>query len=123
MQQHGLVSRGAALSGTAVALLLGGGAPGRATRAALPARGELTIRDAYLVTIDPMLGDIPKGDIHVRDGGIVAIGEHVKGGGAEIKVAGFIAMPGFVDTHQHMWTASFGLAGKVGSLTQGKRPI
>jgi 5-methylthioadenosine/S-adenosylhomocysteine deaminase len=95
------------LSGTAAAMLSGGAFSGRATGAALPTRGEFTIRDAYLLTMDTKLGDIPKGDIHVRDGEIVAIGEKLKPGGTEIKGASFIAMPGFVDTHQHMWTASF----------------
>jgi cytosine/adenosine deaminase-related metal-dependent hydrolase len=73
----------------------------------LPRRGEFTVRGAYVLTFDHALGDLPKGDIHVRDGEIVSVGERVKGGGATIDGAGFIAMPGFVDTHQHMWTASF----------------
>jgi hypothetical protein len=34
----------------------------------LPPRGEFVVRNAYLVTMDPKLGDIPRGDLHVRNG-------------------------------------------------------
>ena len=40
----------------------------------LPARGELVIRNAYVMTMDATLGDIPRGDVHVRNGEIVAVG-------------------------------------------------
>ena len=39
----------------------------------LPARGEFVVRGAYVVTMDPKLGDIPNGDVHVRNGALVAI--------------------------------------------------
>ncbi len=75
-----------------------------ATAAGLPQRGELLIRDAYLVTMDPALGDISAGRIHVRDGEIVAVGPAVQApGAATVDAKGMIAMPGLVDTHWHMW--------------------
>src|SRR5262249_11129160 len=40
----------------------------------LPNRGELVIRSAYVMTMDPTLGDIPRGDVHVKNGAIVAVG-------------------------------------------------
>jgi 5-methylthioadenosine/S-adenosylhomocysteine deaminase len=71
---------------------------------ALPARGEFVIRGATILTMDPTLGDIAKGDIHVRDGAIVAIGPNIPANGAEIiDAANMIAMPGMIDTHWHMW--------------------
>src|SRR6201987_2766956 len=49
-------------------------------------------------------GDIPGGDVHVRDGEIVAIGTDLDAPGAEvIDAAGKIVAPGLVDTHWHMW--------------------
>jgi 5-methylthioadenosine/S-adenosylhomocysteine deaminase len=49
-------------------------------------------------------GDIPGGDVHIRDGVIVAVGEDLDVPGAEvIDAAGKIVAPGFVDTHWHMW--------------------
>src|SRR5438067_1380384 len=34
----------------------------------LPPRGEFVVRNAYVLTMDPKLGDIPRGDVHVRNG-------------------------------------------------------
>ncbi len=41
----------------------------------LPARGEFTIANAYVMTMDGALGDIAGGSVHVRNGEIVAIGK------------------------------------------------
>jgi 5-methylthioadenosine/S-adenosylhomocysteine deaminase len=72
--------------------------------AQLPARREFVVRDAYVVTVDPKLGDIPRGDIHVRDGTIVAVGPNLSAPGAEqIDGRNRIALPGFVETHFHLW--------------------
>ncbi|MFK8252527.1 amidohydrolase family protein [Ancylobacter terrae] len=73
---------------------------------ALPARSNLVIRNAYVMTMDPALGDIARGDVHVKDGVIVAVGPALPADGAEvIDGAGTIVMPGLVDTHWHMWNA------------------
>ena len=32
----------------------------------LPQRGEFVVRGAYVLTMDPALGDLPNGDIHVK---------------------------------------------------------
>src|ERR1700722_3261374 len=104
------ISRRKILSGAGSAGLLAASGWSEAATAggkSLPKRGEFVIRGAYVLTYDRELGDLPKGDIHIRAGEIVAVGERLKGGGSEIDGTGFIAMPGFVDTHQHMWTASF----------------
>ena len=47
----------------------------------LPARGEFTIANAYVMTMDSVLGDIADGSVHVRNGEIVAVGKDVNGGG------------------------------------------
>ena len=81
--------------------------PAHAAAAArpLPARGEFVIRKAEILSFDPKLGDMKEADIHVRNGEIVAVGPGLRAGGAEIAGAGFIVMPGLVDTHNHMWTS------------------
>ena len=49
-------------------------------------------------------GDIPGGDVHIRDGEIAAVGANLDAPGAEvIDAAGQIVAPGLVDTHWHMW--------------------
>ena len=72
--------------------------------AQLPPRGEFVVRNAYLVTMDAKLGDIPSGDVHVRNGVLVAVGPKLSAPGAEeINGQNRIALPGFVDTHFHLW--------------------
>jgi len=70
----------------------------------LPARGEFVVRNAYLVTMDAKLGDVPSGDVHVRNGFLVAVGPKLSAPGVvEIDGRNRIALPGFVDTHFHLW--------------------
>ncbi len=72
----------------------------------LPPRGNYLIRQAYIITVDPQLGDIPQGNIHIQNGVIVAVGPNIRATGAtEIDGRGMIVMPGLIDTHWHMWTA------------------
>src|SRR5258708_2657423 len=81
-----------------------GGAPA----ATLPARGEFVVRAAQVLSMDPTIGDLPAGDVHVRDGAIVAVGASVSPPGAEVVDGrGMICMPGFVETHWHHWTSLF----------------
>jgi cytosine/adenosine deaminase-related metal-dependent hydrolase len=80
---------------------------GAAGPSKLPARGEFTIANAYVMTMDSTLGDIAGGSVHVRNGEIVAVGKDVKGGGQRIDGAGMIVMPGLVETHWHMWNTLF----------------
>jgi len=80
---------------------------GDAASPRLPARGEFTIANAHVMTMDGALGDIPGGSVHVRNGEIVAVGKDVKGGGQKIDGTGMIVMPGLVETHWHMWNTLY----------------
>jgi cytosine/adenosine deaminase-related metal-dependent hydrolase len=73
----------------------------------LPARGEFTIANSYVMTMDTALGDIAGGSVHVKNGEIVAVGKDVAGGGEKIDGSGMIVMPGLVETHWHMWNTLF----------------
>jgi 5-methylthioadenosine/S-adenosylhomocysteine deaminase len=44
----------------------------------LPPRPEFIIKNAHIMTMDPQLGDIPGGSVHVRDGEIVAVGANIE---------------------------------------------
>ena len=70
----------------------------------LPARSEFVVRNAYVVTMDSELGDIPRADVHVRNGALVAVGPNLVAPGVEqIDGNNRIALPGFIDTHFHLW--------------------
>jgi cytosine/adenosine deaminase-related metal-dependent hydrolase len=54
--------------------------------------------------MDPVVGELERGDIEVRDGVIVAVGPSLDAPGAEVlEGRDRIAFPGFVDTHLHAW--------------------
>jgi 5-methylthioadenosine/S-adenosylhomocysteine deaminase len=56
--------------------------------------------------MDPGIGDFATGDVHVRDGAIVAVGPRIDLANVQIiEGRGTICMPGFVDTHWHLWTS------------------
>jgi 5-methylthioadenosine/S-adenosylhomocysteine deaminase len=79
--------------------------PAQTGSTGLPARGEFIVRDAYVMTMDPALGDVTAGHVHVRNGDIVAVGSDVQAPGATVLDGrGMIVLPGMVDTHWHMWT-------------------
>lgn len=62
------------------------------------------IKRAAVLTMDPDLGDLPSGDILIRNGVIIKVAPDIDHPGAEIIEAdGMVAVPGFVDTHRHLW--------------------
>lgn len=74
----------------------------------LPHREDVVFRNAHVLTMDPALGDLPDGDVLVRDGEIAAVGHRLSAGPTrEVDARGTIVLPGLVDTHWHMWTALY----------------
>ena len=71
------------------------------------------IRNARILSLDPAVGDLPKGDIVVEGGRISRIGRRLRAPGARtIDASGMIAMPSFVNAHLHTWqTGIRGIAG------------
>ena len=71
------------------------------------------IRNAHVLSLDPAVGDLLKGDIVVEGGTISRIGRRLRASGARvIDASGMIAMPGFVNAHLHTWqTGIRGIAG------------
>jgi 5-methylthioadenosine/S-adenosylhomocysteine deaminase len=69
----------------------------------LPGRGEVVIRKAYVMTMDPKLGDLPDADVHVKGGAIAAVGRDLDAPAYELDGRGMIVLPGLVETHWHMW--------------------
>ena len=70
-----------------------------------PSGGDYVIRNAYVMTMDSSVGDLPIADIHVRDGEIVGVQPNIHAPGTpELDARNMIALPGFVDTHFHLWS-------------------
>jgi cytosine/adenosine deaminase-related metal-dependent hydrolase len=62
------------------------------------------IRDGHVMSMDPKVGEIVRGDVLVEGKKIVAVGRNLRAGdAAEIDAEGRIVMPGFVDTHHHQF--------------------
>jgi len=69
-------------------------------------RGVILIKNAAVISMDPKIGVTPRADILVRDGVIENVGENLTSDGAQIIDAkDMIALPGFIDSHYHMWSA------------------
>jgi len=82
---------------------------GHAVEASRPA---LLVESGYVMTMAPGVGDLARADVLVRDGRIVAIGPdldpaaHGIGAVERIDARGHLVLPGFVDTHSHLWTTT-----------------
>ena len=98
------------------------GSGGRST--GLPARGEFVIRGATILTLDAKIGDFARGDVHVRDGVILAVAPAIAASNAStIEGRGMICMPGFVDTHWHLWTSALRPLMRVDDPAVGYFPV
>src|SRR5690348_17090261 len=84
----------------------------------LPGR-PVVFRNATVLTIDPALGVIERGDVLVVDKRIEAVGRQlaVPEGTVEIDGNGGILMPGMVDTHRNMWQTALRGYGADWTLT------
>lgn len=62
------------------------------------------LRGGVVLTMDPDIGDLAKGDVLIDGDTIVEVGPDLDVGDAEeIDVRDKIVIPGFIDTHRHTW--------------------
>jgi len=136
LSRRGMLRGSASLAALALA-----GPSAAAPAQRLPARGHFVIRNAHVMTMERDVGDIANGDVHVRDGAIVAVGTKLNAPGATtINGADMIVLPGLIETHWHMWntllrsmsgekpetgyfrtTAALGQKCEAGDMYQGTR--
>ena len=73
---------------------------------------HLLIKSGIVVTMDPAVPDLPKGDLLVEGERIVAIAPEITANAPTVDAGGMIVMPGLVNAHQHTWqTCLRGIAG------------
>jgi cytosine/adenosine deaminase-related metal-dependent hydrolase len=74
--------------------------------------------------MDRTAGDQPVADVHVRDGIIVAVGPALAVAGIpSVDATDRIVMPGFVDTHSHLWNAFLRGSVRGDDPVQGYFPV
>lgn len=70
-------------------------------------KSRILIRNGTVITVDPHLGELADADVLVVDGKIEAVGVGLDVEDCEvIDATDMIVMPGFVDTHRHIWQAA-----------------
>jgi len=74
-------------------------------------RRKILFTGATIVTMDPDLGTLHRGDLLVEGSHILAIGHDLRtngdsAGAVVVDATGAILSPGFVDTHRHSWQAA-----------------
>src|SRR5215510_15878989 len=68
---------------------------------------RMLLRNGYVITVDPDIGDLAGADVLIEDDRIAAVRPGIEAADAQIVDAtGKIIIPGFVDTHRHTWEAS-----------------
>ena len=74
---------------------------------------QVLLKGGTVLTMDPTLGNFRNADVLIEGTRIAAVGPNLAVNGAEvIDASNMIVMPGFVDTHRHIWE---GLLRNVGA--------
>ena len=94
---------------------------------------DLLISGGHVVSSDPEIGDLPRADVLIRDGRIAAVGPDLAERAPAARVIdarGRLVLPGFVDTHRHVWQGALGgstgkvsLSGYSGAIIAGLAPF
>jgi 5-methylthioadenosine/S-adenosylhomocysteine deaminase len=80
---------------------------------------RLLIQNGHVVSLDTEIGTLPDADVLMVDGEIVAVGRGLPADDAEIiDASGTVVIPGFVDTHRHLWQSA--LRGLLPSCSLGE---
>ncbi|MFI6488802.1 amidohydrolase family protein [Streptomyces sp. NPDC050564] len=66
---------------------------------------RMLLRSGHVVSMDPGIGDLPRGDVLIEDGKIAAVEREIAADAEVLDMTGRIVVPGFVDTHRHTWEA------------------
>jgi 5-methylthioadenosine/S-adenosylhomocysteine deaminase len=56
--------------------------------------------------MDPAIGELRDVDVRVCDGAIAEVGNRVKVRGEVVEAQGMLLLPGFIDTHWHLWNTA-----------------
>jgi cytosine/adenosine deaminase-related metal-dependent hydrolase len=69
---------------------------------------RILLKDGCVLSLDKRIGNFHRADVLIDGETIAAVGSDLRAGNAEvIDVTESIVMPGFVDTHRHVWEGLF----------------
>ncbi len=96
---------GAASGGALVsACAPGAEAPGEdASASIVPLGNRILLRGGSVLSMDPDVGDFDAADVLINGTTIEAVGPGLDASAEVLDASNMIVMPGFVDTHRHMW--------------------
>jgi 5-methylthioadenosine/S-adenosylhomocysteine deaminase len=102
LSRRRLLASGAA--GIAAAIASAAPLPDRAQAQPATRSGLTLLKGGTVISVDPAIGDLPQGDVLIDGSRIAAIAPNIAADGANvIDAADMIVMPGFIDSHRHMW--------------------
>src|SRR5438874_9392145 len=64
---------------------------------------RLLLRGGSVISMDPKIGDLPKGDVLIEGDKIAQVAPNIQADAQVIDVTGDVVIPGFVDSHRHTW--------------------
>ena len=65
---------------------------------------RILLKGGCVLTLDPDIGNYRQGDVLIEGTKITSIGPRLRVADAEvIDASDMIVMPGFIDTHRHIW--------------------
>ncbi len=65
---------------------------------------RILLKGGTVLTMDPNLGDLPKGDVLIEGDRIAQVAPTIEAADAEvIDCTGDVVIPGFIDSHRHTW--------------------
>ena len=98
------LSRREFLASSAAGLLAGCSSSSAQQPAATAATGGRTLlKGGCVLSLDPKVGDFDTADVLIEGSRIAAVGPNITATATTIDASNTIVMPGFIDTHRHMW--------------------
>ncbi|PYN53315.1 MAG: amidohydrolase [Candidatus Rokuibacteriota bacterium] len=94
------LAAGAAMTGLAGCALA---APASGAPASGGPGQRLLLKGGVVLTMDPRLGDFENADVLIEGSKIAAVGASLPANAPIVDASNMIVMPGFVDTHRHIW--------------------
>ena len=65
--------------------------------------GRILLKGGCVLSLDPKVGDFDTADVLIEGSRIAAVGPNLTATATTVDASNTIVMPGFVDTHRHMW--------------------